>query len=488
MTSSRPHILLVSPKHPPENLMWDCASIRKFYGDSQGRSISSPCYPLALPLIAALIKRAQPDISLDVVDEDVTPIPREKKWDLVCISTNTLQVKRAFELCRDFSNTAKVILGGSHFSLYTKITLAEAQGYANSVVFGKTDNMWTGILDDFLNGKLQTAYMSDPNDADDFRNHVIPAFEYLKMDSYLHRLIETSRGCIRRCDFCCVSDKLRFKPIGNVIEEIKILRNIERQHNLQFASIFFADNLLNPTGIHSERSSQLMEALIKYKESHYLGDNLKWSGQADFLIKDDEPLIRLMSKAGARRLLIGFESFHNHFDKGLGLTNPRERKRFFAELIAMLRKHGIEVIASFIIGHDNDPETVFIELSEFIEDTNLTSVQVLVLTPFPGTKVFNELYSQGRLISSDNGHIDWTKFNSLTFVFKTKKLEAKYSEYIKFLRKIYNYERILKRVDAKMNEFPLHVRDEVKKNDLLFGKHCSQIAMTIGGEQYVDDF
>jgi radical SAM superfamily enzyme YgiQ (UPF0313 family) len=216
-----------------------------------------------------------------------------------------------------------------------------------------------------------------------------------------------------------------------------------------------------------------MEGLIKYKDQNFLGDELSWSGEVDYNIGKDFELIELMSRAGALRLVIGFESLDERFPKNI--VDFKEKKPLFLDTISKIRSVGIDVIGSFIIGSDNEPESVFDDLNNFINEANLFAVQIFILTPFPGTKAYEDFKEQSRLIVDKDGIVDWDKYNCFNFVFQGKDLNRKYLNYKNFLKKIYNMDEMITRMGRRSQMFFEKSNRKTLMSDFLFALNCQDL-------------
>ena len=478
-------VLLVSPKYPDrEALFWNLSYILEALGRQRGRQVKAPTYSMALPTVAALIQRARPQARIRIVDESVEELDVSSVGaDLVCISAHTLQVDRAFQIADGLKRAhpeRKILLGGAHIgSARDDEIIAEALEHVDSVVIGEADNVLETVLDDLERGRLQPSYFGNEN-ISRLEELLLPRFDLLRLDSYLFRNMEASRGCNRRCSFCNVTTKLRFKNPEHVVEEIKYLRRTERQQATEHRSIFFTDSLLNPLG-HEDAIKGLMEVLIRYREQRYLGDDLAWFGQVNtqIVMQEFDELLDMMSRAGAKRLLIGFEGFYfdKHGKHGDKLT-IEDKKQEFLRVIRKVRSKGIDVFGSFVVGFDDEPQGALAELEEFINDSGLVLAQVALRTPFPGTRDFRRFRREGRLLHRRKQGYDWQQYTGARFVFAPSgSLEEKQQAYYDLLRRIYSDEAIGKRIRIRQQSLPYGPLEEMSEQ--LYVKSFQQLALRL---------
>jgi hypothetical protein len=73
------------------------------------------------------------------------------------------------------------------------------------------------------------------------------------------------------------------------------------------------------------------------------------------------------------------------------------------------------IVAGFIFGLDHDDEGVFERTLRFCERNRIELPSLFILTPLPGTPLFQRMEAEGRLL-----HKDWTQYNGATVVFKPR--------------------------------------------------------------------
>ncbi len=361
--------------------------------DPTGRTNKQMMMPqLALFILEGLTPKEH---QVTKVDEEAENIDLEQDCDLVGISFMTSNAPRAYQLAQEFKSRGKtVVLGGVHPTLLPD----EASPYGDSVVIGEAEGVWTELLEDYKNGRLKKTYH---NPQPDLSIYVPKDFSKITK-RHLFGLVPimTSRGCPYNCDFCCVTDlfgkEIRHVPVENVVRDIK---ESGRKHFM-----FLDDNIIG----HPSYAKELFAALKPLK--------ISWVGQSSIsmLVKDEE-LLKLAADSGCKGLFIGLESVKEAQMKSL-------RKSFnslegLENALRKMRKAGIFANASMIFGFDEDTKDVFDDTVRFLIKNKVHTVSFNVLTPYPGTKTFQKMKEQGRLLTDD-----WKYYDHSTVVYRPKNM------------------------------------------------------------------
>ncbi len=197
---------------------------------------------------------------------------------------------------------------------------------------------------------------------------------------------------------------------------------------LQSNRLFIADDSivgLGPHGLdHARRLFEGMKGLGK-----------SWGSQVCITIAEHDDLLRLAAEAGVNTFYIGFESVEaaslESMDKRVNL---RPAIRNFKESIAKMHAHGIGVIGGFILGSDGDTPDIFDRTIEFVHETDIDGCQFTVMTPFPGTRLYEQVEKEGRLRYTDYP-ADWSRYNAYESVMVPKNMTV--DELERGQRKIY---------------------------------------------------
>jgi len=337
--------------------------------------------PMSLCAVAAA---TPPEVEVSIIDEAVEAIDFHQEADLVGITAMTSTAPRAYEIARAFRDRGKkVVLGGMHPSALP----TEALQSADAVLIGEAEGIWPQVVEDARQDRLARIYQSPrPPDPELIPP---PRRELLKKEGYITTaVVQTSRGCPHGCAFCTVSKffgrAYRFRPLQQVLDEIGSLK--------EKLVLLIDDNIL-AVPRHAQELFQRMIGLGK-----------RWLGQASLSGLRDPALLKLAARSGCRALFVGFESLSqaalDRFGKGFNIVSR------YQDVISRLHDVGIGVIASFMFGLDEDTEATFEQTLAFAERSRVDILQLSILTPLPGTRLYEEMEEQGRIIDRNWAHYD----------------------------------------------------------------------------------
>ena len=312
-------------------------------------------------------------------------------FDLVGISSYTSDINKAYEVSSWYRDKGiPTVLGGPHVTVLPE----EAAAYCTSVVIGEGEVHWLQILNDCERGQLAPVYDSR-NSSYDLADAPMPAFDLLDINKYNRLTVQTSRGCPYHCEFCAgsilLTDQYKQKPVAKVLAEIDRILEIWKHPFLEFAD----DNSMVNRAYWRELTAQLARRKIR------------WFTETDISVSKDKELLTLMRRAGCAQILIGLESPVENGLSGLELNSDWKHRWYpqYKGAIHEIQSHGITVNGCFVIGLDGHTTDIFDQVFEFVHDTCLYDVQVTILTPFPGTPLYDRLAQENRLLEPRN----WTK-------------------------------------------------------------------------------
>jgi radical SAM superfamily enzyme YgiQ (UPF0313 family) len=344
--------------------------------------ISSPfkLQRVNLPLLAAL---TPPGHMITIVEEVFAPDDINQDVDLVGITVLTELALRAYQIADTYRQKAvKVVMGGIHPTVLPD----EALEHADAVVVGEAEGIWPRLVSDAASGQMQRLYragkMTDLKVLPKPRRDLLPG---TKGKGYIPIpiCVETSRGCPYDCEFCCISQTLgqqyRVRPVQEVIAEIE---------SIDSPYLFFVDDAL---GLNRNVAKKLFTEMIPLRR--------RWLAQGTVSLAEDLELLGLMKRAGCLGLLIGFESVQK------GTQNEVNKIKTlsidFYEAMHRFHGEGFGILGCFVFGFDHENKDVFEQTLEFIMRCRMDCVQLRILTPYPGTRLYKRLLSEGRLFVSD---------------------------------------------------------------------------------------
>jgi radical SAM superfamily enzyme YgiQ (UPF0313 family) len=179
----------------------------------------------------------------------------------------------------------------------------------------------------------------------------------------------------------------RKRPVAGVVRDIRAIMSRWDRPFIEFAD----DN----TFVDREWGKELCRALAPLR--------LRWFTETDISVADDLELLDLMAEAGCRQVLIGLESPGAPALEGIEMhANFKARRAArYAPALRRIQSRGITVNGCFILGLDEHGPEVFAQVLEYARDIPLYDVQITILTPFPGTPLYDRLLAEGRLIEPE---------------------------------------------------------------------------------------
>jgi radical SAM superfamily enzyme YgiQ (UPF0313 family) len=416
--------------------------------------------PLALAIIAAL---TPPIFDVEIIDDRIEEINYDNPTDLVAITVETFTAKRSYQISSEFMKRGvPVIMGGYHPSHLPE----EAILHSNSVFIGDAEEKWGEVIQDLKAGKLKKFYHSSVGN---LQKEILPRRDIFNGKNYLPiTMMQFSRGCYYRCNFCSVSTfydhKFFYRKIDDVIKEIEMQ---DRKRIL-----FVDDNIV----MNKRIAKELFKELIPLK--------IEWFSEADINMAEDKELMDLMAKSGCKGHLIGFESINEQslikMDKKPNLI----RYDNYKDQIKIIKDYGLMIWAAFTMGHEKDGKDTFNRTLEFAIQHKFALADFNVLMPYPKTPLYDQLKDENRLLFNGNWWLsDDFRFGKSAFIphnMTTKELE---DGCFNARKEYYNIKSIIKRafdLKANMNSFSnftfynmvnhLSYNDALKKQDIILGK------------------
>ena len=337
---------------------------------------------LLAPLGAMYLAAHTPDgVDVRIIDESVEPINFSDVPDLVGISAMTATAPRAYDIADSYrARGAKVVLGGIHPSMLPE----EALRHADAVVTGEAEEIWPTVVADADAGRLEPIYRSD--EFSDFERPLLPRRDLIDAKRYWSaNTVQTARGCPHHCNFCSVTTfngrKVRMRAVDSVLEEIATL---SRGNMMRKKVVPFIDDNIAAS---PKRAKELFKQLIPMK--------ILWGSQASITIANDEELVALAAESGCRFLFIGLETLSNGSIEEIG--KHQNKVENYASALKLLKKYRIPVMGAFVFGFDTDGQSAFSDTLKFAIENKIQVAQFANLTPYPGTRLHQQLSEEGRV-------------------------------------------------------------------------------------------
>jgi radical SAM superfamily enzyme YgiQ (UPF0313 family) len=319
----------------------------------------------------------------------------DAEYDVVHMNFKTALAPRAYEIADVFRKKGRtVILSGYHPTAVPD----EAKQHADSVIVGDAVTLWPSVVHDIEKGGLQPFYRSDSS----CETLMLPSTKQFTRHGYqFANAVEATRGCPQKCDFCQDSNirdgaAFRTRSIDDVIDEIAFLRQ---------KIFFFTDFSL---------TIDLSYTKTLFRRMHGLGKKFVCGGNVDVLAEDDE-LLRLSHEAGCIEWISGFETFSQK-----ALEESHKRTNIVEDYVLAVKKihrYKMAVFGTFVLGFDEDSPDIFTTMQANIGKLGIDAVNFAILTPYPGTPLFQRLEHEGRILT-----YDWSKYNRKNVVFAPKNM------------------------------------------------------------------
>ena len=378
-------------------------------------------YSLFPPLgLATLAAYCSPDDEIDLQDEHVEELRLDDQPDLVVIQVYITNAFRAYALADHYRQQgAYVCLGGLHVTALPD----EAAAHADSIFLGPGEDSFPEFLADLRQNASKKIYRNKDRDISSIppiRRDLIKRSRYLVPNS-----IVVSRGCPHHCDFCY---KDAFFSGGRSFYTQQVDAALEEIDRLPGRHLYFLDD-------HLLGNQRFASGLF----SGMQGMNRVFQGAStiDAILRGD--LIEKAAEAGMRSVFVGFETLSRN---NLVQSNKRQNiGKDYEEAIRRLHSLGIMINGSFVFGLDDDDRDVFKRTVDWAVSNSLTTCTFHILTPYPGTRLFASMESQGRIL-----HREWSRYDTRQVVYQTVGLSAEELKrgYDWAYRSFYSWRNILK--------------------------------------------
>ena len=382
--------------------------------------------PLGLLTVSAMLPETW---QRRLVDMNVEPLtPSDIEWaDIVFLSAMIVQresLDQVVKLCKELGR--RVAVGGPYVS-----TSSDLVPDADFIFVGEAETTLPDFIDDLKSGSPKRIYQAVERPS--LLSTPVPDFSLIDINQYSSMNVQFSRGCPFSCEFCDIIEIYGRSPRTKSSEQM--LAEMESMRVAGWSGTVFIvdDNFIG----NKREVRKFLPDLIAWSERN----NFPFSflTEASVNLAEDDVLLEMMQSAGFHRVFLGIET---PAPASLKEANKSQNtKRDLLESVRKIQSYGIEVMAGFIVGFDNDPDDIFERQINFIRDSAIPLAMVGLLTALPDTQLWKRLEREGRLVHQSSGN---NTDCSLNFVPKMDR-ERLVEGYKAILRTIYSSEEFYQR-------------------------------------------
>ncbi|MBK9152865.1 MAG: DUF4070 domain-containing protein [Chloracidobacterium sp.] len=373
--------LLVYPEFP--DTYWSFRHALRL----EGKRAAFP--PLGLLTVSSMLPAGWERRLVDINVEDLSN--EDIEWaDIVLISAMIVQresLEQVVELCRSMGK--KVVVGGPYVS-----TSSERLPDADHVFIGEAESTLPEFLNDLELGIARKIY--EAAERPSLHQTPVPDLSLIDMGRYSAMCLQYSRGCPFNCEFCDIIEI--YGRVPRTKSNAQMLAELDAVKATGWRGLLF---IVDDNFIGNKKNVRLfMPDLIEWsRENSY---PFSFITEASVNLAEDEVLLQQMEDAGFRRVFLGIETPVEESLKEA--QKGQNTRRDLLESIRKIQSHGIEVMAGFIVGFDNDPEDIFDRQMEFIRESGIPLAMVGLLAALPDTQLWRRLEKEGRLLDVSTGN------------------------------------------------------------------------------------
>jgi len=334
---------------------------------------------LVFPLLAAMTPdNWEVDVKIEVVDD----IDFNSDADIVGIGTMGYAIFRGIEIATEFRKRGKLVVMGGYMA---SLVADRALEYVDSVVIGDAEKSYPLLLKDFeKNRKIRKIYKSPIESLDGLP---VPKYELLLEKSIGNMLpVQAGRGCTQSCSFCSIASLYNGKYLARPVDEV--IRDIQKVKDLGFKRFYLLDDNIVSNPMYLKTLCREIEPL-----------KMTWASQCTLHLAKNQDLLESVVRAGGNMMSFGIESITQEGLNKLGKSwlKVDEHKKS----IETLSKAGILVSSEMMLGTDSDTEESIRATYDFIRQTGISIPRFYILTPTPGSSLYNQMKSEDRLLTEN---------------------------------------------------------------------------------------
>ncbi len=433
-------VLFINPEFP--DTYWSFRHALPF----EGKRCAFP--PLGLMTVSALLP---PSWERRLVDLNVRRLQSSDiEWaDMVMATAMLVQkdsLKEVVHRCKALGK--RVVIGGPYVT-----TTIEGLPEADHIFMGEAETTLPQFVEDLARGEAKRLYQAAERPP--LSATPLAHFHLADLKRYSAMSVQYSRGCPFSCEFCDIIEIYgrvpRTKSNQQMLSEFDALRDLGWR-----GTVFIVDD--NFIG-NKKNVRQLLPELAKWQQKN--GYPFSLLTESSVNLADDEPLLKNMQDAGFRRVFLGIET---PVEESLKEAQKSQNRGNLLESVRKIQSYGMEVMAGFIVGFDNDPEDIFERQIDFIRKSAIPLAMVGLLNALPDTQLWKRLEREGRLLGEASGNNTVCTFN-----FKTRMDPALLIRgYQSIMQTIYSPREYYQRVLDSMRRTP-HDSSETQQYELING-------------------
>jgi radical SAM superfamily enzyme YgiQ (UPF0313 family) len=412
-------VLMVNPEFP--DTYWSFRHALPF----ERKRCAFP--PLGLLTVSALLPKQW---ERRLVDLNVRALKSsEIEWaDMVFVTGMLVQKESVHQVvARCKAMGKRVVLGGPYIT-----TTIEALPEVDHIFVGEAETTLPQFVEDLERGEAKRRYQAVERPP--LSATPVADFHLADLKSYSAMSIQYSRGCPFNCEFCDIIEIYgrvpRTKSNPQLLAELDALLKLGWR-----GTVFIVDD--NFIG-NKKNVRRLLPDLADWQERN--GYPFLLLTEASVNLADDEALLREMQRSGFRKVFLGIET---PVEESLKEAQKSQNRGNLLDSVKKIQSYGMEVMAGFIVGFDNDPEDIFERQIRFIRESAIPLAMVGLLTALPDTQLWRRLEKEGRLLGESTGNNTNTLLNFVPRMDPTRLVEG----YKSIMRTIYNprefYQRTL---------------------------------------------
>ncbi|MEJ2009308.1 MAG: DUF4070 domain-containing protein [Acidobacteriota bacterium] len=433
-------VLMVYPEFP--DTFWSFKHALPFLGKR------SAYPPLGLLTVAAMLPSSWEKRAVDL---NVRPLKdAELDWaDVVFLSGMLVQgpsMKRV--IARSRERGLRTVVGGPIAS-----TSDPNIAQADHVVEGEAEELISILAKDIGSGTARRHYKAPV--LPDLTKVPVPDLGLVDLRKYSAMAVQYSRGCPFTCEFCDIIEIYGRRPRTKTPDQI--CNELSQIYNLGWRGRVFLvdDNFIG----NKKNVKKLLPELVRWNRDR----NFPFSflTEASLNLAEDPELLQLMHDANFNSVFMGIETPVAESLKET--TKFQNLRKDLLESVKLVQSYGMEVMAGFIVGFDNDPPDVFERQIQFIRDAAIPISMVGLLSALPNTQLWRRLKSEGRLLKESLGNNTLLDMNFIPRMDTQELLDG----YRRILETIYYPGEYFNRVQAFLSQLGSAARTPISFSDVL---------------------